>query len=133
MTTKKKIVTILLSVAGVCAAGAGVTFAVRGAQKSEVMVVPVSDLNNGGYWGDSSTMEGMVASDASQNVYLTDTQSVEQVLVKEGDTVREGDVLLKYDMTLTNLNLEMQKLGRDQAELRLQVARNDLKLSLIHI
>ena len=127
MTTKKKIVTILLSVAGVCAAGAGVTFAVRGAQKSEVMVVPVSDLNNGGYWGDSSTMEGMVASDASQNVYLTDTQSVEQVLVKEGDTVREGDVLLKYDMTLTNLNLEMQKLGRDQAELRLQVARNDLK------
>ena len=83
MTTKKKIVTILLSVAGVCAAGAGVTFAVRGAQKSEVMVVPVSDLNNGGYWGDSSTMEGMVASDASQNVYLTDTQSVEQVLVPE--------------------------------------------------
>lgn len=127
MTTKKKIVTILLSVAGVCAVGIGVTFAVKGAQKSEVMVVPVSDLNNGGYWGDSSTMEGMVASDASQNVYLTDTQSVEQVLVKEGDTVREGDVLLTYDMTLTNLNLEMQKLGRDQAELRLQVAQNDLK------
>lgn len=127
MTVKKKVLTILLSVAGVCVVGAGVVYGVKRSQESEVMVIPVSDINNGGYWGDNSTMEGIITSDASQDVYLSDVQTVEQVSVKEGDTVKAGDVLLTYDMTLTNLNLEMQKLNRDQADLRIQVAKNDLK------
>lgn len=127
MTTKKKILTILLSAAGVCLVGGGVVYGVKSAQGSEVMVVPVSDINNGGYWGDNATMQGMVTSDVSQDVYLTDAQTVDQVKVKEGDVVKEGDILLTYDMTLTNLNLEMQRLGREQADLRVQVAQNDLK------
>ena len=127
MTTKKKVLTILLSAAGVCMVGAGVVYGVKSAQSSEVMVVPVSDINNGGYWGDNATMQGMVTSDVSQDVYLTDAQTVDQVKVKEGDMVKEGDVLLTYDMTLTNLNLEMQRLGREQADLRVQVAKNNLK------
>lgn len=127
MTTKKKILTIVLSVAGVCAIGAGIVYGVKSSQKSEVLVIPVSDINNGGYWNGGSSMTGVVTSDVSQDVHLADTQTVEQVLVKEGDKVKEGDVLLTYDMTLTNLNLEMQKLSRDQADLRLQVAKNDLK------
>ena len=127
MTTKKKILTILLSAAGVCLVGGGVVYGVKSAQGSEVMVVPVSDINNGGYWGDNATMQGMVTSDVSQDVYLTDAQTVDQVKVKEGDMVKEGDILLTYDMTLTNLNLEMQRLGREQADLRVQVAKNDLK------
>lgn len=127
MTTKKKILITLLSAAGVCVVGSGVVYGVKSAQKSEVMVVPVSDINNGGYWGDNMSMEGIVTSDVSQDVYLTDIQTVDQVKVKEGDAVNEGDILLTYDMTLTNLNLEMQKLSRDQVDLRIQVAQNDLK------
>lgn len=127
MTVKKKIITILLSAVGVCAVGTGIVYGVKSTQKSEVMVIPVSDINNGAYWGNTSNTEGMVTSDASQNVYLTDSQTVQEVLVKAGDTVKEGDVLLTYDMTLMNLNLEMEKLSRDQADLRLQVAKNELK------
>lgn len=47
--------------------------------------------------------------------------------MKEGDTVKAGDVLLSYDMTLTNLNLEMQELSLEQQQLRLQMAQEDLK------
>ncbi len=128
MTKRKRIVTILLSAAGICAAGSGVVYAVKSTQKSEVLVVPVSEVNNGGYWDDAAqNMDGMVTSDTTQNVYLTDTQTVEEVKVKEGDIVKEGDVLLTYDMELSSLNLEMQKLSRDQAEIHVKIAENDLK------
>lgn len=38
------------------------------------MVVPLSDLNSGGYYDDSSSMQGMVTSDVQQSVKLTDAQ-----------------------------------------------------------
>lgn len=127
MKNKKKIITIAVSAVLVCGLGAAAVYGVKVSQQSTVMVVPLSDLNSGGYYDDSSSMQGMVTSDVQQSVKLTDAQTVEQVFVKEGDTVKAGDVLLSYDMTLTNLNLEMQELSLEQQQLRLQMAQEDLK------
>ena len=60
-------------------------------------------------------------------MYLTDNQTVEEIFVAEGDTVKEGDPLISYDMTMTNLELEMKKLDRQGVELNIQKAREDIK------
>ena len=49
-------------------------------------------------------------SDRIQTVFLSDTQTVTEVLVKEGDTVKKGDVLMTYDTTLSELELERKRL-----------------------
>ena len=103
---KKKWIAGIVSIAAVAAAAAGISAGVRAAGGRPVMVLQASDLNQGGYGGSMSSMEGMVTSDVSQDVYLQDTETVSRVLVQEGDTVREGDVLMEYDTTQTSLNLE---------------------------
>ena len=103
---KKKILAGVLSAVITVGAISGIVIGVKASRRSTVMVIQASELNYGGYWGSSSQMQGMISSDVSQDVYLTDTQTVSQVMVKEGDQVKEGDVLMSYDTTLTNLNLE---------------------------
>lgn len=124
---KKKILAGVLSAVITVGAISGIVIGVKASSRSTVMVIQASELNYGGYWGSSSQMQGMISSDVSQDVYLTDTQTVSQVMVKEGDQVKEGDVLMSYDTTLTNLNLEREKLNRDQINLKLQVAQDNLK------
>lgn len=124
---KKKILAGVLSAVITVGAISGIVIGVKASRRSTVMVIQASELNYGGYWGSSSQMQGMISSDVSQDVYLTDTQTVSQVMVKEGDQVKEGDVLMSYDTTLTNLNLEREKLNRDQINLKLQVAQDNLK------
>ena len=116
---KKKILAGVLSAVITVGAISGIVIGVKASRRSTVMVIQASELNYGGYWGSSSQMQGMISSDVSQDVYLTDTQTVSQVMVKEGDQVKEGDVLMSYDTTLTNLNLEREKLNRDQINLKL--------------
>ena len=87
--------------------------------------VSVSDMSGGGGWSDNS-LSGNITSDVSQNIYLADSQKVKKIYVKEGDTVKVGDDLLTYDMTLENLDLEMKKLEKQGIEL-------NIELSLIHI
>ena len=124
---KKKILAGILAAVITVGAICGIVIGVKATRRSTVMVIQASELNYGGYWGYGSQMEGMVSSDVSQDVYLTDTQTVSQVMVKEGDFVKEGDILMAYDTTMTNLNLEREKLSRDQINLRLQTAQENLK------
>ena len=90
------------------------------------MVYAVNELSSG-YWGDNMTLDGMITSDASQNVYLSTEQKVKEVLVKEGDTVKEGDVLMTYDTTAKELELETMELDQKQNELKLDQAKKQLK------
>ena len=125
MKKKKILAGVLIAVISVGAVS-GIVMGVRAANRQPVMVVSASELNYGNGWY-SSEMQGIITSDVSQDVYLTDTQTVSQVLVKEGDTVREGDVLMAYDTELTSLNLEREKLNRQQIDLKVQVAQDNLK------
>ena len=124
---KKRILSVSLSLVLAAGAAAGICGGVGAAGRKPVLVVSASELNQGGYYGSGITMEGMVTSDVSQDIYLQDTQTVSRVLVREGDPVRQGDVLLEYDTTQTRLNLEREKLNRDQILLNIQAAEKNLK------
>ena len=84
---KKAAIAVVTAVA-VGGVSVGGYYGIRQAQKTTVKVYPVSDFTSG-YWGDSMNMEGQITSTASQNIYLSDSQTISQVLVKEGDTVEE--------------------------------------------
>ena len=124
---KKRILSVSLSLVLAAGAAAGICGGVGAAGRKPVLVVSASELNQGGYYGSGITMEGMVTSDVSQDIYLQDTQTVSRVLVREGDPVRQGDVLLEYDTTQTRLNLEREKLNREQILLNIQAAEKNLK------
>lgn len=124
---KKRILAVSLSLVLAAGAAAGICGGVGAAGRKPVLVVSASELNQGGYYGSGITMEGMVTSDVSQDIYLQDTQTVSRVLVRQGDPVRQGDVLLEYDTTQTRLNLEREKLNREQILLNIQGAEQKLK------
>lgn len=124
---KKRILAVSLSLVLAAGGAAGICGGVGAAGRKPVLVVSASELNQGGYYGSGITMEGMVTSDVSQDIYLQDTQTVSRVLVREGDPVRQGDVLLEYDTTQTRLNLEREKLNREQILLNIQGAEQNLK------
>ena len=107
---KKKWIAAFIA-AGVLLLGGVTVYAVKTSSQSTVKVVLVSDMSGGGGWSDNS-LSGNITSDVSQNIYLADSQKVKKIYVKEGDTVKVGDDLLTYDMTLENLDLEMKKLEK---------------------
>ena len=121
---KKKWIAAFIA-AGVLLLGGMTVYAVKTSSQSTVKVVSVSDMSGGGGWSDNS-LSGNITSDVSQNIYLADSQKVKKIYVKEGDTVKVGDDLLTYDMTLENLDLEMKKLEKQGIELNIEKANREI-------
>lgn len=124
MKKRNVIVAAILAVV-IAGSGVGGYYGFRSMNRPVTMVYSVSELNNG-YWGDNMNLDGMITSDASQNIYLSSEQKVKEVLVKEGDTVKEGDVIMKYDTTAKELELETMELEQKQNALKLDQARKQL-------
>lgn len=124
----KKVISVILASVIAAGAGYGIFRAVQvTTSQRTVTVFNASDLNySGGYGYDSQTMQGVVTTDASQNIYVTDTEDIKHVYVKQGQAVREGDILLAYDTTKTGLNLEQEKLNNQQIRLNIEVAEKNL-------
>ena len=96
MQKRKKVKSIVISVTAVVAAAALGLGLWSHFRKSNVAPVKVYDFYSVGmdsYWGDSKETYGPVSTDRIQTVFLSSTQTVSEVLVKEGDTVKKGDVL----------------------------------------
>lgn len=75
---------------------------------------------------DDSEMEGSVSTDQLQTEYLSDSESVDQVYVKKGQKVKEGDKLFSYDTTLSQLDLQRKDIAVQKQELELTKARKRL-------
>ncbi|MBD3878960.1 MAG: biotin/lipoyl-binding protein [Quinella sp. 1Q5] len=122
---KNRILAVLLCLALAAGLVYGIGRAFAASRRKTVVVVPVTDLNYS--WGDDqNSMEGMVASGFSQDIYLMDTESVDTVLVETGQHVKQGDVLMKYDATQTSINLEREILTREKLLLQMDVASKNL-------
>lgn len=121
---KKKWIAAFIA-AGVLLLGGVTVYAVKTSSQSTVKVISVSNMSGGGGWSDNS-LSGNITSDVSQNIYLADSQTVKKIYVKEGDTVKVGDDLLTYDMTLENLDLEMKKLEKQGIELNIEKAKREI-------
>ena len=97
-----------------------------GSRTDPVKVLPLSN-HVIGYYDVSVQYDGMVTAENLQTVFPSGTQTVTQVFVSEGQTVKVGDPLLSYDTTLSDLQLERQRLSVQRAELALENAQKDLK------
>lgn len=92
-----------------------------------VEVFGVEDLSTT-YWGDEAQTEGLVTTDRMQAEYLSDTQTVEKMMVKEGQKVKKGDVLFTYDSTLSDIDLKRKKIELMRKQMELSDAKNELKV-----
>ena len=124
----------LLIVGGVAVAGGvvwGILTLARNAHRGNVDVYAVSDFSMTDYWGDTSQTSGMVSTDRMQKIFLSDTQKVKQIYVKEGQTVRKGDKLLSYDTTLTALDIERAQINYERQQLQQETAKKELERLLL--
>lgn len=122
---KRKLLVILAVAAATVAAGAGIFFATKGGS-DPVNVYPFHYLGMTEYWGDSRESYGPVTTDKIQTVFLSDTQTVTEILVKPGDTVKKGDAIMTFDTTLDDLALERKRLEVEKLKLQQQAARERL-------
>ena len=109
------------------AAAAGGWYFLQNRQTEPVNVFPFDYLGMTEYWGDSQESYGPVTTDKIQTVFLSSTQTVTQILVKEGDAVKKGDVLMTFDTTLTDIALERERLEVEKTKLKLSQAQEELR------
>lgn len=98
-----------------------------GRDTTPVNVISVTDVGmSGDNFGGMNYYYGPVRSDNIQSIFVSDSQIVTEVLVKEGQAVKKGDPLLRYDTTLSDIQLERAEISVKQAQLALENARKDL-------
>ena len=122
--TKKTVISVTAGVAAAAILG-GVVFGLRG-RGEPVGVYPFSVVGMTEFWGDNQESYGPVITDRIQTVFLSDTQTITEVKVKEGDEVKKGDVLMTYDTTLSELQLERKRLDVEKANLQVREAQEEL-------
>ena len=100
MNKTKKIIIIVISCIVVLG---GIYFALhflkqKNQNSKTVGVYAVSEIgyDASNMW-DNSTLSGNVTVNSEQKVYVGKKQSVSEIKVKEGQSVKAGDVLLVYD------------------------------------
>lgn len=124
----KRVIITAVCVVGVCGAVWGGLTIARNAQRGDVNVYAVNDFAMTDYWGDTSNTSGMVTTDKLQKIYISQSQTVKKVWVKEGDTVKKGTALVSYDSTLTQATVERAKIDYDRQTENLEVMKNELEL-----
>lgn len=126
---RKGIKAAIISAVSVAAAGAILVGSLWfiGQKSDPVSVYGVDNFSIVGSDFGSDYYYGPVRADNLQTVILSDTQIVTEVLVQEGQTVKKGDALLRYDTTLSDIQLERQELAVKQAQLALETAQKELQ------
>lgn len=122
---KKLIITVIVIAIIVGGGYFGIKAYRKHRQNSDpVNVYAVAEIaSSASYYEENYTsMSGNVSSGGDQKIYISSDKTVSEVLVEEGDKVKSGDVLFKYDATQEQLKLE--SLYAD-----LEVTSTDLKLA----
>ena len=123
----KKIILIVAIVVVLIGAGGGAWYYFGQRNAEPVYVFPFEYVGMTEYWGDSQESYGPVSTDRMQTVYLSNTQTVTEILVSLGDTVKKGDLLMSFDTTLSDLALERKRLDVEKLKLQLEDAKKRLQ------
>ena len=108
------------------ALGGGIWFAV-GSGSEPVNVYPFQYIGMTEFWGDNQESYGPVTTDKIQTEFLSDTQTITEVAVKDGDMVKKGDVLFSFDTTLDALSLERKRLEVEKVKVQIKAAEERLQ------
>ncbi len=92
-----------------------------------VKVFPLEEVAQTDMWIDNPQFDGNVRAENLQTLYLSSTQQLKEVFVKEGDAVKKGDRLAAFDTTLSDLELDRQKIEVQKLELRLTEKQAELR------
>lgn len=122
----KRILVVILAIAVLCGAVWGILTAINAANRSAVNVFSFDNCGMTDYWGDSASSSGTVETDKLQKVYLSGTQTVNQVYVSEGQSVQKGDKLMSFDTTLSSLDIERAKIDLERSRLQLDEYKAEL-------
>ena len=123
---KKLVILVAAAVLAVCI-GCGIWYYVGHNSSDPVYVYPFEYIGMTEYWGDSQESYGPVTTDKIQTIYLSETQTVTEILVQPGDAVKKGDLLMTFDTTLSDLALERKRLDVEKLKLQLEDAKKELR------
>lgn len=127
MKSKKKIIIIVIVVILILAAIiGGVVYVMKNRNSSVVDVYSMELLNSSGWASGESSLSGTISSDYVQEVYADEDQNVEEVYVQQGDYVKAGDKLMKYDVEQQELDLKLQELEIQSSTLELEDLESEL-------
>lgn len=130
MKRKSKAKGILIAaviVAVLAAGGFGAWYFTQNRNAAPVNVYPFQYIGMTEYWGDSQESYGPITTDRIQTVFLSETQTVTEIMVQEGDQVKKGDLLMTFDTTLSDLALERERLAVEKLKLQLENAQKELR------
>ncbi len=92
-----------------------------------VNVYPAEQMGMSDSWYGRVNTGGQVRADKMQTVYLSATQTVTEIFVKEGQQVHVGDKLLAFDTTLDEVELTRKQIAIEQLKLDLKDAQKRLE------
>ena len=128
MNRKKKLLFAIVA-AAVLAVGGGVGFyAVKRVNAKIIPVIPMESLAQSYFYDESQEeLSGEITTHVTQEVNLENDSVIDEVYVKTGDRVKAGDKLLSYDTTLTEMELNIEKLTKEKNEQDLKKAKDRLQ------
>ena len=92
-----------------------------------VYVQSVKDLMGMGGIAPGDRFAGIVVSENVAQIQKDSERSVAELLVREGDDVKEGDILFSYDMDEVQLQLDKQRLEKEQLVASIENYKEQIK------
>ena len=92
-----------------------------------VYVQSVKELSGMGGIAPGDRFAGIVVSENVAQIQKDGDKTVAELLVREGDDVKEGDVLFSYDMDELQLQLDKQKLEKEQLIASIENYKDQIK------
>ena len=113
---KKKIIIGILIAALVAGGSAGGAVYYKKSHQKTVSVVSVDSSRPVSITWMITNLNGNIVTSATQSVNIDKDMIIKEVYVSKGDSVKKGDQLMSFDMTLVQMELNIAKLKQKQQE-----------------